>query len=239
MSRFWIATGILSLGLAASMSARAQNVLPSTTGALASFNFGSGANIWNVQIGGCLEKTGNTQIVGDCSNEQVVGTFLSNGSLVLTYSSLHGSSLLNATVTGSSSASEDMSFSEQVTAPSGKLITSVALGLTGNTTRSADFIDIATSETDSGAGQAFNINTNMTNGASPYTVTQQLGTPANVMLIGKDLSASAVTGTIGDSVALNTVTQTFNVPEPASLTVLLVGLGGLLRVRNRRARHIS
>jgi hypothetical protein len=49
------------------------------------------------------------------------------------------------------------------------------------------------------------------------------------------MAAGGSKGTAGDTLDLTTVAQTFNVPEPASLAVLVVGLGGLMITRCRRA----
>jgi hypothetical protein len=234
MSRYWVAAGLLGLGLL-STPAIAANTLPSVnspTGAGSiTYTFGP----YSVTIFSCNETSnGGVTVSGDCSNEQVVGTVTNNGSLVLTYETATTGSLLSTTV--GSNNNKDMSLTETVTT-TGKLINSVALGLTGNVQTSGNSFeqqDVRTSMVDSTVGQAFSINTNMSNGTSPYTVAQSLGTPTNSMTISKDMAASASGSITGDSIALNTVSQTFNVPEPASLSLLVVGMSGLLGLRRRR-----
>jgi hypothetical protein len=236
MSRYWVATGFLGLGLLAT-PAMAANVLPSVNSATGSgsetFTFG----VYSVTIFSCNETSGGTMVSGDCSNEQVVGTVTSNGSLVLTYETASTGSLLNTTGGG---ANKDMSLTETVTT-SGKLINGVALGLTGAVqTPSNNFEeqDVKASMVDSTPGQAFSINTNLSNGTSPYTVTQAI-TPTSSMTISKDMAADSGGAASGDTIALNTVSQTFNVPEPASLSLLAVGMSGLIGLRRRRRARTS
>lgn len=236
MSRRWVVAGSimggcwLGLGLA-----YAADTLPSTnTTTPVTFSFGSGANSWTVQIYSCNETSRGTTVSNDCANEQVAGVVASNGSLALTYSSLSGSNLLATTVGG---PNQDMSLDEIVTAPSGETVSSVALSLTGFTTHgvsdSNEPADVHTSET--GVGNPVAINTNMANGSSPFSVMQYLAAPLNSLTLQKDMAAGGSKGTSGDTLDLTSVTQTFNVPEPASLAVLLIGLAGLLGVRRRGA----
>jgi hypothetical protein len=235
MSRYPFLAGTVALGLLATPGAYAADPLPSTnTVTPVTFSFGSGANVWSVQIYSCNETSGGTTVTGDCSNEQVSGAVAANGSLALTYASLSGSNLLATTVGG---ANQDLSLDEIITAPSGKTVSSVVLGLTGVTTNGVsdanEPADVHTSET--GIGNPVAINTNMANGSSPFSVAQNLATPLNSLTIQKDMAAGGSKGTAGDTLDLTTVTQTFNVPEPASLAVLVVGLGGLMITRRRRA----
>src|SRR5438094_668870 len=112
MSRCRLFAGVAVLGLLT--GAAYASTLPSTnTVAPVTFTFGSGANVWQVQIYSCNETSGGTTVTGDCSNEQVSGVVAANGSLALTYSSLSGSSLLATTVGG---ANKDLSLDEIVTA---------------------------------------------------------------------------------------------------------------------------
>jgi hypothetical protein len=236
MSRSLRIPGLLALGLLATHAyASASDTLPGTnTTTPVTFSFGSGANIWSVQIYSCNEAAGGTPVTGDCANEQVSGVVAANGSLALTYSSLSGSNLLATTVGGTN---QDLSLDEIVTAPTGETVSSVVLSLTGVTTSGVsdgnEPADVHTSET--GVGNPVAVNTNMANGASPFSVTQYLSSPLNSLTIQKDMAAGGSKGTPGDTLDLTTVTQTFNVPEPASLAVLLVGLGGLISTRRRRA----
>jgi hypothetical protein len=234
MSRYPIPAGIVFLGLMAASIAFADTLPGSNTVTPVTFSFGSGADIWTVQLYSCNETSGGTTVTGDCSNEQVSGVVAANGSLALTYSSLSGSNLLATTVGG---ANKDLSLDEIVTAPTGEVVSSVVLGLTGVTTNGIsdgnEPADVHTSET--GVGNPVAINTNMANGTSPYSVAQYLATPSNSLTIQKDMAAGGSKGTAGDTLDLTTVTQTFNVPEPAALAIFAVGLCGLITARRRRA----
>src|ERR1019366_5104912 len=155
MSRFWIAAGILSLGLMASLNAHAANVLPAV-------NSGSGSGsetfifgVYSVTIFSCNETSAGVTVTGDCSNEQVIGTITSDGSLALTYQSLAHSSLLNTTAAG---VNKDLSLTETV-ATTGKLINGVALGLTGTVQSPSNIFEqeaVKTSEVDNTPGQIIN-----------------------------------------------------------------------------------
>jgi hypothetical protein len=233
MPRYPCLAGTVVLGLLATAGAYAADTLPTTnTVSPVTFSFGSGANVWSVQIYSCNETSGGTTVTGDCSNEQVSGVVAANGSLALTYASLSGSNLLATTVGG---ANQDLSLDEIITAPSGKTVSSVVLGLTGVTTNGVsdgnEPADVHTSET--GIGNPVAINTNMANGSSPFSVMQYLATPLNSLTIQKDMAAGGSKGTAGDTIDLTTVTQTFNVAEPASLAVLAMGLCGLIVTRRR------
>jgi hypothetical protein len=235
MSRHHLLAGIVTVGLLGNYGAFAADALPSTnTITPVSFSFGSGANIWTVQIYSCNETSGGSTVSGDCANEQVSGVVAANGSLALTYSSLSGSHLLATTVGGSN---QDISLDEIVTAPVGKAVSSVILSLTGQTSNGVidgnEPADVHTSET--GVGNPIAVNTNMTSGSSPFSEMQYLSAPLNSLTIQKDMAAGGSKGTTGDTLVLATVTQSFNVPEPASLAVLVVGLGGLIGTRRRRA----
>ena len=247
MSRYKIAAGLFSLGLLVATSAHAipsPNTLPSangpstggpTTNVTFTFSSPNGLVSYSVQIFNCNETSNGATVTGDCSNEQVVGTVTNYGSLTLTYSSLAGSSLLNTTVGGQT---KDMGFTELVTRIAGSnKITSTTLSLTGTTANTGlELTDVSAGETDNVnlANVGGNINTSMANGASPYTVGAQLAAPATTMTITKDFRLSSLKGTAGDAIQLTTVTQVFNVPEPASLAVLVMGIGGLIGARRRR-----
>ncbi len=251
MSRYKIAAGLFSLGLLVATSAHAANVLPSGNGAQGSgaandvtFTFTSpnGLVSYSVEIFNCNQTSAGATIGGDCSNEQVVGTVTNYGSLTLTYSSLAGSSLMN-TVVGGGGATKDMGFTEIVTRTLGtNKITSTTLSLTGTTASTGlELTNVSAGETDNIdlANVGGNINTSMANGASPYTVGAQLAAPATSLTITKDFRLSNLKGTAGDAIQLTTVTQVFNVPEPASLAVLAMGIGGLIGVRRRRRTAIA
>src|SRR6202012_2774758 len=107
MSRYPCLAAIVALGLLGAPCVRAADTLPTTnTVTPVTFSFGSGANVWTVQIYSCNETSGGTTVSGDCSNEQVSGVGAANGSLALTYASLSGSHLLATTVGG---ANQDLS----------------------------------------------------------------------------------------------------------------------------------
>jgi hypothetical protein len=239
MSRHWIAAGIVSLGLLAIPNARAADALPGTdTVTPVTFSFGTGRDVWTVQIYSCSETSAGVTVTNDCANEQVLGLVASNGSLALTYSSLSGSNLLATTVGG---ANHDLALDEIVTAPSGLKVSAVVLGLTGLTTHGVsdgnEPSDVHSGET--GVGNSIALKTNMANGSSPFRVTQALTTPLNALTIQKDMAAGGSKGTAGDTLDLTTVTQTFDVPEPASLAVWAVGLAGLIGTRRRRVRSTT
>ncbi len=90
MSRYiWVA-GIIALCMPTIPIARADTLPGTNTVTPVTFTFGSGANVWSVEIYSCNETSGGTTVTGDCANEQVSGVVAASGSLALTYSSLSG-----------------------------------------------------------------------------------------------------------------------------------------------------
>jgi len=138
------------------------------------------------------------------------------------------------TLAPSTSASTDCS-SEQVIGtvnPNGSL-TLVYQGLSGasvtgtGTSLNLDTVFMGVTTPASGTATA---------NATPLDKTIILASAAHSVVVTKDIKSGGLTGT--GNLSLNTVTQTFSVvPEPASLSLLMVGVAGLIGLRRRRANR--
>ena len=219
MSHNWISAGLLSLGILAGSGAQAANTLPN--GGLVSYSFGG----WSVAISNCgLTLAPSTSASTDCSSEQVIGTVNPNGSLTLVYQGLSGALLASH----AANTVSDLSFTETVTAPTGVMVSSVTASVTGTgTSLNLDTVFMGVTTPASGTATA---------NATPLDKTIILASAAHSVVVTKDIKSGGLTGT--GNLSLNTVTQTFSVvPEPASLSLLMVGVAGLIGLRRRRANR--
>jgi hypothetical protein len=231
MSRFWIGAGMLGLGLLAAPYAQAQTqtFTDIATEINTPLTFGTGANQWTVTITGCSATASG---VANCANDEVVGVVTTgvNASLSLTYETTTNPGT-NALVSESGST-DDLTITETVVAPGNTSIGRSSLGMTGLLNGNPS-TDAPVSET---GGVALNTCIGCGNGVSPYTVSQRLATAQHSLAITKDINTSFGSGTV----EIQSVVQTFNVPEPASLSLLALGFGGVIGLRRRRrARTVA
>jgi hypothetical protein len=220
MPRNLIVGAILGLGLFAAAGARAADVpgpMALTTGTVTLTLDG-----WTVSISSC--SPGGTPTTPTCGQEEA-SLSLVHGNLALTYQPVSTNPL---SVSNAATQYADYSLTEAVTAPTGDKISQVAVTLTGTTAGSGSvFVD----QTEVSPGSASS-NTYLNSGT---TATGYLNVAlTNSVVISKDIDVGGGLNT--GPASLTSVTQVFNVPEPASLSLLAIGFGGLFAARRRRQR---
>jgi hypothetical protein len=230
----------LGLGLFTAAGAQAQTALPDGVTGDTSLTVTVGA--WQVVISGCaltLQGTAQTHAGGtagaDCSSEAVVATVLGNGSLSLKFENLNTANPIFSDTAGQGIS--DMSLQEVVTHTGTPLINAVTITATGYSPAGL-FSDVSASQT---------ITAPVAYAADAPTIAAGAGTPTspasasivqaiaatNTLSLTKDFHVAETTS---GNAGLNTVTQVFNVPEPASLALLAIGFAGLIGARRKRAR---
>jgi hypothetical protein len=232
MTRHWIAASALGLGLFAAVGAQAQTAL------------GNGSNTtvtdgaWQVVISGCsLTLLGGTAS-NNCSSEGVLATIAGNGSLSLEFENMtSGQPIFSETSAQSSSQFDDLAFGETVTHTGTPLVNAVTITATGYSPTGA-FSDVSASQTITSPGPysankpAIAAGTGSSGSPVSNSIAQAI-TATNSISLSKDFH---VTELSSGNAGLTKVTQVFNVPEPASLSLLAIGFAGLIGIRRKRAR---
>ena len=221
MVRKLIIGAALTAGLFLGASAQAQTVTQQLqNGGSLSFSVGG----WNVTINSCGLTLSGVNQNGNCTPEQVVATVVSGG-LQLVYQNRTTPSTL---FSGGQLSRGDLAVIETITAPSGQMIMSVATTLAG--TSSASGVNAGAGVITAGVSGSVGIAAGTT-GTS--TLTQILGAASNSVIVSKDIFAGSAL--VSGSATVTSVTQLIRIPEPATMSVLAVGLAGLAGLR-RRAR---
>jgi hypothetical protein len=193
--------------------------------------------------------TNTTQ--SNCSGVEMVETVYHNR-LYLTFQGPGGTALESAV--GSSATAcggglcgnnfSNLTLGFTVTAPTGITVSSASLALTGSATLAGGGADLLAADlskisggeaSPSGAFSAFSTNLS----ANPNKVTAAFASAVNSFSVSKDLKVIGYGATPGSTLVLSSFSQIYSpaAPEPISLSVLGVGLAGLVAARRARRRH--
>ncbi len=242
MLRIWTAVIALAFGVVAAPAVQAQTYQLDPTHIGTSLSFGSGSNVWTVSFGTCTLTLKNAS-QANCGAEQVTGTVTPLQGLSLVFNAFSGGNLFSTLVcatsatcvSGTSGLSDLSILSETVTAPTGVKILKTSLTLAGSSTQTSSQEQALVTAAEGGPVTTINLALN-----GPLTLARTLTTPVQVLSgITKDFKANGAVnpGTgiaANDALTIASVTQTFTVPEPASLSVLAIGIAGLIGAKRRR-----
>ena len=244
MARNIIAGAFLGLGLLAVAGAQAatSTLLPNYSGSGSIPSTSLTVGNWTVTFNpsslanACayLPASGGTSS-GNCSPVTATGTVDSKGNLSVTFSAASNVLAVNNAVTGNT---PDITIFETVTNNVGAKIWSTTLTDTGTSPGNVNFGGSETISLNSGGLPGPGIGSILlatASGGSTTTSGTSGFTPQSSVFITKDIRAGFTGGTSATvSGGVTTFTQVFNVPEPATMSVLAVGFAGIAALRRRR-----
>jgi hypothetical protein len=233
---------LLGLGLLASAGARAlpanETLLPANTTSPASLTVGTWTVTFNpLPVNDCQLNLGSGATT-NCNPVLATGTVDGHGDLSVTFTENAGGNILSL----QSTTLEDLSVGSEVIATTGtQKITSATLTETGtaasgttdsNFLTASELISVNASNVPGAALATNGVTVADTGSASTVSATAQFS-PQSSLFVAKDIHATA---NVANSAGVTSVTQVFNVPEPASLSILAIGFAGLVGMRRRRAK---
>jgi len=241
MARNIIASAFLGIGLligAGGAQAGTSTTLPGSTSASTSLTVGNWTVTFNpsslANFCAYTPSSGSTSN-NNCAAVTATGTVDSHGTLSVTFSATGNVLAENSGVSGNT---PDITIYETVTNNAGARIYATTLTDNGTSPGNISFGGSESIALNSSGLPGSTIGSMILAAASGGATSTSASTgfaPQTSVFITKDINAKLTSGTSPTATGgVTTFTQVFNVPEPASMSVLAVGFAGIAALRRRR-----